>query len=60
MLLDPGDWSPSLDGLVFDSLVGEEVARLEEALSVNEVVSTLFYLSGDKALRPDGYSLVFW
>ena len=60
MLLDPGDWSPSLDGLVFDSLVGEEVARLEEALSVNEVVSTLFYLSGDKVLRPDGYSLVFW
>ena len=60
LLLDPGDWSPSLDGLVFDSLVGKEIARLEEALSVNEFVSALFYLSRDKALRPDGYSLVFW
>ena len=60
LLLDPGGWTPSVDGLVFDRLEGEEAARLEEPFSVKEVVSTLFYLSGDKVLRLDGYSLAFW
>ena len=49
-----------MDGLVFDRLVGEEEARLEEAFSVNEVVSALCDLSRDKAPGPDGYSLAFW
>ena len=49
-----------MDGLVFNRLEGEEAARLEEPFSVKEVVSTLFYLSGDKVPRLDGYSLAFW
>ena len=59
LLLDLGDWCPSWDGLVFDRLAGEEAARLEETFFVEEVVSALFDLSGDKAPRPDGYSLAF-
>ena len=59
LLLDPSDWCPSWDGLVFDRLAGEEAARLEETFFVEEVVSALFDLSGDKAPRPDGYSLAF-
>ncbi|RVX06577.1 V-type proton ATPase subunit a1 [Vitis vinifera] len=49
LLSDLGGWSPSLDGLVFDRLEGEEAVRLEEPFSVKEVVSALFDLSGDKA-----------
>ena len=49
-----------MNGLVFDRLAGEEVARLEEAFSIKEVVFALFDLSGDKAPGPDGYSLAFW
>ena len=60
LLSDPGVWSPSLDGLVFDRLAGEEVARLEEAFSIKEVVFALFDLNEDKAPGPDGYSLAFW
>ena len=60
LLLDPGGWRPSVDGLVFDRLEGEEAARLEEPFSVKEVVSALFDLSGDKASGPDGSSLAFW
>ncbi|RVX11480.1 hypothetical protein CK203_015924 [Vitis vinifera] len=37
LLSDPSGWSPSLDGLVFDGLVGEEVARPEEAFSIKEL-----------------------
>ena len=59
MLSDLGGWSPSLGGLVFDRLEGEEATRLEEPFSVKEVVSALFDLGGDKALGVDGYSLVF-
>ena len=49
-----------MNGLVFDRLAGEEVARLEEAFSIKEVVFALFDLNGDKAPGPDGYSLAFW
>ena len=59
LLSDLGGWSPSLGGLVFDRLEGEEATRLEEPFSVKEVVSALFDLGGDKALGVDGYSLVF-
>ncbi|KAL6350404.1 hypothetical protein AAG906_004355 [Vitis piasezkii] len=37
LLSNPSGWSPSLDGLVFDGLAGEEVARLEEAFSTKEL-----------------------
>ena len=57
---DSDDWCPSLDGLVFKRLVGEEAARLEEAFSDEEVVFTLFDLSGNKASGSNGYSLAFW
>lgn len=59
LLMDLGDWRPSLNGLVFEIIEGENVARLEEALLVKEIVSALSNLSGDKASGPDGYPLAF-
>ena len=49
-----------MDGLVFDRLEGEEVARPEESFSVKKAVLALFDLSDDKARGLDGYSLAFW
>ena len=49
-----------MDGLVFDRLEGEEVARPEESFSVKEAILALFDLSDDKAMGLDGYSLAFW
>ncbi|KAL6329295.1 hypothetical protein AAG906_015504 [Vitis piasezkii] len=54
-LLSDRWWCPSLDGLVFKRLVGEEAARLEEAFSDEEVVFTLFDLSGNKASGLNGH-----
>lgn len=45
---------------MFERIEGEDAVRLEEAFSIEEVVSTLFDLSGDKALGLDGYPLAFW
>ena len=47
-LTELGDCCPSLNGLVFERIEGEDVVRLEEAFSVKEVVSALFDLSGNK------------
>ncbi|RVW63585.1 hypothetical protein CK203_057416 [Vitis vinifera] len=48
LLTEAGEWRPSLNGLVFERIEGEGAARLEKAFSVEEVVSALSDLSGDK------------
>ncbi|RVW75587.1 hypothetical protein CK203_056440 [Vitis vinifera] len=48
LLTEPGEWCPSLNGLVFERIEGEGAARPEKAFSVEEVVSALSDLSGDK------------
>ena len=51
LLTDPGDWHPSMEGLDFNRIGDEEVARLEEVFSEEEVFSALSDLNGDKAVQ---------
>ena len=60
LLIDPGEWHPSMEGLDFNRIDGEDAARLEEAFSEEEVFSTLSDLNEDKAPGPNGFSLSFW
>ncbi|RVW70775.1 Elongation factor 1-gamma [Vitis vinifera] len=60
LLTDPGEWHPSMDGLAFNRIDGEEAARLEEVFTEDEVFSALSDMNGDKAPDPDGFSLSFW
>ncbi|RVW15964.1 putative ribonuclease H protein [Vitis vinifera] len=60
LLTDPGEWHPSMDGLAFNRIDGEEAARLEEVFTEEEVFSALSDMNGDKAPGPDGFSLSFW
>ena len=60
LLIDPGDWHPTLEGLNFDRIDVEETTRLEEVFTEEEVFSALSDLNGDKALSPNGFSLSFW
>ena len=60
LLIDPGEWHPSMEGLDFNRIDGEVAARLEEAFTEEEVFSALSNLNGDKAPGLDGFSLSFW
>ncbi|RVX01696.1 Transposon TX1 uncharacterized 149 kDa protein [Vitis vinifera] len=60
LLTDPGDWHPSMEGLDFNRIAGEDAARLEGVFTEAEVFSALSDLNGDKAPGPDGFSLSFW
>ena len=60
LLIDPGEWHPSMEGLDFNRIDGEVAARLEEAFTEEEVFSALSNLNGGKASGLDGFSLSFW
>ena len=49
-------WRVELDGLSFASLSLEEASRLEQ----EEVFIALNEMDGDKAPRPNGFTLAFW
>ena len=59
LLTDPGEWHPSMGGLAFNRIDGEEAARLEEAFTKEDVFSALSDMNGDEAPGPDGFSLSF-
>ena len=54
-----GDWCPSLAGLDFERIRDENVVRLEEAFSEEEVFSALSELNGNKALGPNEFTITF-
>lgn len=60
LVMNLGGWHPSLNGLEFDRIGVEEVARLEEVFTMEDVFSALSELNGDKALGPDRFPLAFW
>ena len=60
LLIDPGGWHPSMEGLDFNRIGDEEAARLEEVFSEDEVFLALSDLNRDKAPGPDGFPLSFW
>ena len=60
LLSDLGGWHPSMNSLEFDRIGEEEVARMEEMFSMEEVFLALLELNGDKAPSPDGFPIAFW
>ena len=56
MFSNIGDWRPSLNGLVFESLEAQEAARLNETFFEVEVFKALSRFCEDKTPRLDGFS----
>ena len=59
-LSNPGGWRPSLSGLCFNPIEEETAARLGERFTEDENFEAVSSLSGDEALGPNGFTLVFW
>ena len=60
LLSTPGGWSPSLSDLAFNRIGSEDVTRLEETFSEDEIWTAISGLNSDKAPGPDGFPLAFW
>ena len=65
LLSDPGGWRPPpppppLPDLALNEIGHEEVARLEEMFSEEEIRVAISGLNSEKALGPDGFPLAFW
>ena len=60
LLTDPGEWKPSIDGLIFERLEIGDVERLEKPFSEEVVFKALVAYCGEKAPGPDGFSMAFW
>jgi hypothetical protein len=50
---------PEADGLAFDSIDPVEREMLERPFEREEVVQVLHDFQGDKAPRPDGFTMAF-
>ena len=60
MLTDPRGWRANLEGLLFSRLGDREALSLEVSFTEEEVFLALLDLNGDKAPRPDGFTVAFW
>ena len=56
----PGGWRPPLLVFALNEIGYEEVARLEETFSEEEIRTTISGLNSEKAPGPDGFPLAFW
>ena len=52
-------WRPTMDGLDFACIREEERVSLEKEFSKEEVIQVLREREGDKAIGPDGFTMVF-
>ena len=60
LLLESGDWHPSISGMDFVALNRQDAAKLEEPFTKEEVFNALSALNGDKTPGLDGFSMAFW
>ena len=60
MLIDPGGWRASPEGLLFSRLGDREASDLEVSFIEEEVLSVLLDLNGDRASGSDDFVVVFW
>ena len=60
LLFDPNSWCSPFPNLPFNSICVEQVAKLEEMFTKEEIRATVFGLNGDKAPGPNGFPLAFW
>ena len=56
----PGGWRPPLPNLALNEIGHEEVARLEEIFSEEEIWAAISGLNSEKAPGLDGFPLAFW
>ncbi|XP_050277959.1 uncharacterized protein LOC126719454 [Quercus robur] len=58
--LETKEWRPFVEGLEFDLIDGSERGWLERRLEKEEILLAINELVGDKALRPNGFSMAFF
>ena len=57
---EPEAWRPTIDGLEFACLEETERSMLEREFEKEEIIKALKEAEGDKALGPDGFTMVFF
>ena len=60
LLSAPSNWSPPIPDFRFNMIGVDEVSKLEEMFTEEEILAAILGLSGDKAPCPDGFPLAFW
>lgn len=60
LLSESEDWRQSIRGINFEVMENDDPRRLEEPFSKEGFFATFSYLSGEKAPRPYGSTMVFW
>ena len=60
LLSAPSNWCPPLPDLRFNMIGADQVSKLEEMFTEEEILAAILGLNGDKALGPDGFPLAFW
>ena len=60
LMSDLDSWHPNLPELPFKVIDADQVAKLEERFTKEEVWVALVGLNGDKAASPNGFPLAFW
>ena len=60
LLSDPRDWKVSPLGLEFSTINDSGDVSLELPFTEEEILDTLYYLNGDKAPGPNGYTAALW
>ena len=60
MFSESGDWRPSINGLNFKELGEGLASSLEVMFFEEEIFAALSNCCSDKALGPDGFTMVFW
>ncbi|WKA05140.1 hypothetical protein VitviT2T_023123 [Vitis vinifera] len=53
-------WKADIEGIQLNRISQQEAKSLEIPFSENEIHSALMEMSGDKAPRPDGFTMAFW
>lgn len=59
LLIEPVEWRPNLNALLFEGLEAQEATRLENPFSEKEVFNTLSGFNGDKVSGLNGVSMAF-
>ena len=60
LLSASSNWCPPLPDLRFNVIGADQVSKLEEMFTKEEILATISGLNGDKAPGPDGFPLAFW
>ena len=60
LLLASNNWRPPFPNLQFNLIGEDQVAKLEEMFTEEEIQAAVSGLNGDKALGLDGFPLAFW